>query len=134
MAQNHQKQVYLLYVFVNLLQDCWLLFSKYCRQICAEHVFPNNQDVFLYSIHCHYFGKEDHYSEICLIIYLFVQRVSCLGAYPYILSNGSARYFVLSATQCDHFARDDEPLSVLTFLCSLGLRQPSGQARKSDTL
>ncbi|KYN28951.1 Putative serine/threonine-protein kinase haspin like protein [Trachymyrmex cornetzi] len=47
MAQNHQKQVYSLYVFVNLLQDCWLPFSKYCQQRYAEHVFPNNQDVFL---------------------------------------------------------------------------------------
>jgi len=67
------------------------------------------------------------------IIYLFVQRVSCRDIYLCILSNGSGRYFVINAIRHDHFARDDGPPSVLTSLRSLGLEQPSGQARKSGT-
>jgi len=66
--------------------------------------------------------------------YLSVHRVSCRNVYPYIFSNESARYSVMSAMRCDHFARDDESLSALTFLCFLGLKEPSGQARKSSTL
>ena len=66
--------------------------------------------------------------------YLSVHRVSCRNVYPYIFSNESARYSVMSAMRCDHFARDDESLSALTFLCFLGLKEPSGQARKSGTL